>query len=33
MGGSWDAYLVRTPADFFAGADAITKERESLGSG
>ena len=28
--GSWDAYLA-SPADFFAGADDITK-RESLGS-
>ena len=28
--GSWDAHLA-SPADFFAGADDITK-RESLGS-
>ena len=27
MNGSWDAYLA-SPADFFAGADDITKERE-----
>ena len=28
--GSWDAHLA-SPADFFAGADDITKERKSLG--
>ena len=27
MNGSWDAYLA-SPADFFVGADDITKERE-----
>ena len=31
MYGSWDTHLASL-ADFFAGADDITKERESLGS-